>query len=221
MITTQSYSGVLVAVEGLDGSGKSTQLSLLYRWPIQKYSCVVLTEWNSSPVLRDIIRREKKAKRLSPTLFSTLHCADFAERYDRIIYPVLQSGGIVLCDRYIFTAFVRDVARGCDPVWIRKLYSFACHPDLTMYFRVPQNIAQQRVLSRRSRPKWYEAGMDINLSADRIESFSLFQQRVSDEYDNVISEYSLNEIDATLPPKEQQNLFRATLSNTFKLKGFE
>jgi dTMP kinase len=80
MVITQSHSGVLVAVEGLDGSGKSTQLSLLYQWLTQKYSCVVLTEWNSSPVLREIIRREKKAKRLSPNLFSTLHCADFAER---------------------------------------------------------------------------------------------------------------------------------------------
>lgn len=56
-------------------------------------------------------------------IFCLIHCADFADRYERQILPILHAGYIVLADRYIYTAFARNAARGCDRDWIRKLYS--------------------------------------------------------------------------------------------------
>src|SRR2546425_11044514 len=90
---------------------------------------------------------------------------------ERNIIPLLKAGAVVLCDRYIYTAFARDVARGMDPKWTRELYSFAVKPTLAFYFRVPLEIAMKRLNDSRNGFKYYEAGMDLELSVDPDESF--------------------------------------------------
>lgn len=208
MFRPNTLPGTLIAVEGLDGSGKSTQLALLGNWLSQNNDKVFRTEWNSSPLVRSTIKEGKKLRALSPTTFCLLHSTDFADRFERQIEPLLHAGYTVLCDRYIFTAFARDIARGCDREWVRDLYSFAPLPDLTVYFRVPLEVARHRVLGRQGRPKFYEAGMDLGLSEDRNESFRLFQERILTEYTAIKDEFKLAEIDATLPPEQQQREFR-------------
>src|SRR5215510_5142320 len=142
----EQIAGKLVAVEGLDGSGKSTQVYLLKRWLELDGYKVFFTEWNSSAIVRKATRKGKKRQLLTSTTFSLIHSTDFADRYERQILPLLNAGYIVLADRYVFTAFARDAVRGCDREWIRKLYSFAMKPDVTFYFDVPLKTA----LSRRS-----------------------------------------------------------------------
>src|SRR3982075_4776662 len=145
------YPGALIVVEGIDGSGKSTQLYLLKRWlEIGGYR-LHFTEWNSSPLLKSEARRGKQRRLLTPATFSLLHAADFADRCERQILPLLQSGYLVLADRYIYTAFARDVARNCSQRWLRNLYRFAPVPDITFYFRTPLDVAVNRILS--GRPK--------------------------------------------------------------------
>src|SRR6202043_1513298 len=123
--TKHAYPGALVVVEGIDGSGKSTQLYLLKRWlEIGGYR-IHFTEWNSSPLVKSATRRGKQRRLLTPTTFSLLHAADFADRCERQILPLLHSGYLVLADRYVYTAFARDVARNCSPRWLRNLYRFA------------------------------------------------------------------------------------------------
>src|SRR6266508_3737011 len=143
-------TGKLVAVEGLDGSGKSTQIHLLKRWLELEGYKVFFTEWNSSAIVRKATRKGKKRQLLTATTFSLIHCTDFADRYERQILPLLNAGYIVLADRYIFTAFARDAVRGCDREWIRKLYSYALKPDVTFFFDVPLKTALARILDGRT-----------------------------------------------------------------------
>ncbi len=105
------YPGRLFVVEGTDGSGKSTQLQLLYQWLKAEGYHVFFSEWNSSPLVKDTTRRAKKRRLFTPATFSLLHATDFADRTERDIVPPLKAGAIVLADRYIYTAFARDVDR--------------------------------------------------------------------------------------------------------------
>jgi dTMP kinase len=208
LLSPHPYPGRLIAVEGIDGSGKSTQLMLLERWLRARGYPVIFTEWNSSRLVRRSMSRGKKKNLLTPTTFSLLHAVDFADRLTYQILPPLQAGMIVLADRYAFTAFARDVARGVHPEWVRAVYSFALRPDLTLYFRVPIEISLERLLAGRAKLKYHEAGMDVGLSADPAESFRLFQSRVLEIYDEVTREFGLRTIDATGEIPEQQRMVR-------------
>ena len=208
----RALPGKLFIVEGIDGSGKSTQLDLLSKWLIGQGYCVAFSEWNSSPLVKATTKRGKKKQMLTPISFSLLHTADFADRLERQILPALKAGAIVLADRYIYTAFGRDVARGVPPEWVRKVYAFAVKPTVAFYFRVPLEESLQRILGGRPQLKYYEAGMDIGLSGDTYESFALFQGRILEEYEKMEDEFGLTVIDATLPLPEQQEVVREIIT---------
>lgn len=204
----EGYPGRLFIVEGIDGSGKSTQLSLLHKWLEAKGYGVVFSEWNSSPLVKDTTKLGKKKKMLTPATFSLIHCTDFADRTEKSILPLLKAGAVVLCDRYVYTAFARDVARGMDRQWVRDLYEFAVKPTVAFYFRVPLETAIGRITAARDCLKYYEAGLDLGLSDDPIESFRIFQGRILEEYERMIPEFGLTVIDATLPVEVQQSQVR-------------
>ena len=209
MLQPNTTKGKLIVVEGIDGSGKSTQIDLLYKWLHSLGYSVYFSEWNSSALVKSTTKAAKKNKAFTPTTFSILHCTDFADRWENSIYPLLKAGVVVLADRYAFTAFARDVARGVDPEWVRNMYSFAIKPDVTLYFRVPLDIAVGRISAARSSLKYYEAGMDLGLSDNISESFKLFQEKILAEYDKMVDEFGLTMIDGTLPIKIQQKKIRA------------
>src|ERR1700685_4334954 len=216
----RSYPGALVVVEGIDGSGKSTQLYLLKRWlEISGYR-THFTEWNSSPLVRSATRRGKQRRLLTPTTFSLLHAADFADRCERQIMPLLHGGYLVLADRYIYTAFARDAARGCSPHWLRNLYSFAPVPDITFYFRAPLEIAVTRIVAGRPKLKYYEAGMDLGLSLDRAESFRIFQERILTNYDQMVDTDHFVLMDGTVPVNKLQKLMRQIVGERVPLGEF-
>ena len=116
----------------------------------------------------------------------------------------MKAGMIVIADRYAYTAFSRDTARGVHSEWVRKLYSFAIRPDVAFYFKVPIGVSLDRLLSVRMKLKYYEAGMDLNLSKDFVESFRLFQGRILEEYDKIVDEFGLKVVDATKNIQKQQ-----------------
>lgn len=202
------YPGKLIVVEGIDGSGKSTQLALINRWLVSQGYKVFFTEWNSSALVRRSMKRGKKKDMLTPTTFSLLHAVDFADRLTYRIIPPLKAGMIVLADRYVYTAFARDVARGVHPEWVRAVYRFGLRPDLALYFRVPIELSLERLLSGRTKLKYHEAGMDLGLSPDPAQSFRLFQGRVLEIYDQLTKEFSLSAVDATGDINSQQLLVR-------------
>lgn len=203
-----TYPGRLFVVEGVDGSGKSTQIALLRQWLISEGYTVFFSEWNSSPLVKKTTSRAKKKQLLTPTTFSLIHATDFADRTEHDIIPPLKAGAIVLADRYIYTAFARDVARNVDRQWVRELYQFAVQPTCAFYFRVPLEVSLTRILTGRTELKHYEAGMDLGLSNDPRESFRLFQQRIVNEYEAMADEFELTVMDATLPIPEQQRQMR-------------
>jgi dTMP kinase len=200
--------GKLVVVEGIDGSGKSTQIRLLEKWMRFKGIQVFLTEWNSSEMVKQITSKGKKRGTLTPTTFCLLHATDFADRYERNIFPLVHAGYVVLADRYVYTAYARDVVRGCDPRWIRQVYDFAIKPDLVFYFRVSIDIASERILAGRPKLKYYEAGMDLNLSNDPYESYRIFQSRIIEQYESMIKPERFVVINGTSGIEEQQQLIR-------------
>ncbi|MGB8507973.1 MAG: hypothetical protein WCD76_06200 [Pyrinomonadaceae bacterium] len=212
------FPGRLFVVEGTDGSGKSTQLALLYQWLKAEGYNVFFSEWNSSPLVKDTTKRAKKRRLFTPATFSLLHATDFADRTERDIVPPLKAGAIVLADRYIYTAFARDVARGCDREWVREMYKFAVKPTVAFFFRAPLDVAVDRIVSGRPELKYYEAGMDMGWSDEPEDSFRIFQGRILEEYDLMVDEFGLTAIDATRSIHRQQREMREIVSRHLKAR---
>src|SRR4029078_4758372 len=177
-----NFPGKLIIVEGIDGSGKSTQLQLAKRHLEARGLAPFFTEWNSAELIKEVTKKGKKKMSLTPMTFSLLHATDFAHRLVHNILPPLKAGMIVLADRYVFTAFARDVVRGCERAWVRRVYQFAPRPDRAFYFNVPIDVSVSRILSGRAKIKDYEAGMDMGLAADRVSSFRIFPSRILEEH---------------------------------------
>ncbi len=215
------FPGRLIAVEGLDGSGKSTQIYLLKRWMELQNLKVFFSEWNSSELVKSATSKGKKRELLTPTTFSLIHATDFADRYERHLTPLLRAGWLVLCDRYIFTAFARDTVRGCPPEWVRGIYSFAALPDLTFFFKADLEVSLRRILDGRPELKYFEAGMDLHLSRDPYESFRIFQGRMLQQYLAMAPEFDFQVVDANQLVEEQQASIREIISQKLDLASFK
>ena len=220
MMTHTEIPGKLIAVEGLDGSGKSTQIHLVHQW-LKGLGCkVFFSEWNSSEIVKGATTKGKKKQFLTPTTFSLIHATDFADRYERQILPMLKGGFIVLCDRYMFTSFARDGVRGCDPDWLRRLYGFAREPDITFYFQLELAVALGRILDGRPKLKYFEAGMDMGYSTDIYESFRIFQSGIKEQYDAMAEEFKFAIIPASKKIPEQQEKVRAYIQKKIDLSRY-
>jgi dTMP kinase len=215
------FAGRLIAVEGLDGSGKSTQIYLLKRWLEAEGVRVYFSEWNSSELVKSATSKGKKRELLTPSTFSLIHATDFADRYERHLLPLLRAGYVVLCDRYIFTAFARDVVRGCPPAWVRGIYNFAALPDLTFFFKADLEVSLNRILDGRPKLKFFEAGMDMRLSSDLYESFRIFQGRILDQYLAMSTEFNFTVVDANRRVEAQQAVVRQLVSQRIDLARFK
>jgi len=215
-----NFPGRLIAVEGLDGSGKSTQIYLLKRWLELQGLKVFFSEWNSSELVKSATSKGKNRQLLTPTTFSLIHATDFADRYERQLVPLVRAGYVVLCDRYIFTAFARDTVRGCLPDWVRGIYGFAALPDLTFFFNAQLEVSLQRILDGRPELKYFEAGMDLRLSSDPYESFRIFQGRMLEQYLAMSTEFDFLVIDANQPVEAQQSVVRQLVSAKIDLSGY-
>lgn len=215
-IASEKYPGKLIAVEGLDGSGKSTQIYLVKRWLELSGERVFFTQWNSSSLVKPSTNKGKSGRLLTPTTFSLIHATDFADRYERQILPLLKAGYVVLADRYVFTAFARDVVRGMDAEWVERLYGFAMLPDTCFYFRVPLDVALGRILQGRPQLKFHEAGLDMGWSTDPYESFRIFQGKIYDQYEAMAERFGFTVVDATRDIHHQQKEVRRTIEQNLK-----
>jgi len=206
------FPGRLFIVEGIDGSRQKHATFTAAQMAGLGRVRSLLERVNSSPLVHDVTKRGKKKKMLTPMTFSLIHATDFADRTEHHIIPPLKAGAVVLADRYIYTAFARDVVRGVSPKWVRDLYAFAVKPTIGFYFRTPLDVAMKRILGGRDAIKYYEAGMDLDLSDDLEESFRLFQGRIIDQYEAMIDEFGLVTIDATRSIEDQQAEVRRIVS---------
>ncbi len=207
--------GSLIAFEGIDGSGKSSQTVLLRDWLLERRD-VFLTEWNSSEWIHGIIKEAKKKNILTPITFSLIHATDFADRYEKYILPMLKTGFAVIADRYVYTAYARDSVRGVNIDWVKKLYSFARKPDVTFYIRVTPEVALDRIKKSRRQIKPTEAGSDVFPSLKPEDGFLKYQSAVLEVYDKIADENNFFIIDGTLSPREIQKIIRKKVMEIWK-----
>ena len=203
--TKHGYEGLLIVIEGTDGSGKSTQLELLKKSIQAKSYGVMVSEWKTSRLIANVIDDAKERNLLNATTFSLLYAADFADRLENQIIPALKSGFIVLLDRYYYTALARDVVRGQDIEWVKNLYDYAPEPDLVFYLDMPVDVLLKRIIGTTGLD-YYESGRDVGFSSDFYKSFEIYQKKCLEQYNNMKSEYNFISIDGTKSIKDIHNI---------------
>ncbi len=214
-MTKHGYEGLLIVIEGTDGSGKSTQLELLKN-SIQAQSYgVMVSEWKTSRLIANVIDEAKDRNLLNATTYSLLYASDFADRLENQIIPALKSGFIVLLDRYYYTALARDVVRGQDIEWVKNLYDYAPEPDLIFYLDMPVDVLLKRIIGTTGLD-FYESGRDMGFSTDFYKSFEIYQKKCLEQYNNMKSEYNFKSIDGTLPIKDIHNIMNAEVQKILK-----
>ncbi len=193
--------GRLIVIEGTDGVGRSTQLSMLRPWLESNGYAVVDTEMTRSVLAGAGLKRAKEGHTLGPITLNLFYVTDFVDRFESQILPALRAGFIVLTDRYIYSLMARAIVRGADPTWIRSIYGLALKPDTIFYLKVSVDDLIPRVLQSGGFDYW-ESGMDMRLGADLFESFINYQTRLLELYDAMTKEYHFQVIDASLPAEQ-------------------
>jgi dTMP kinase len=208
--------GHLIAIEGTDGVGRSTQIQLLRPWLELEGYAVSNTGWTRSPLLSTTINEAKAGHQLTVTTFSLLYAADFADRLEHEILPALQAGFIVIADRYMYTAFARNTVMGADPEWTRKVFGMALVPDLVLYLDIDVATLIPRVVMGKGMDYW-ESGMHLALGTDLFDSFERYQSRLLEEYRKLSSEFGFITIDARLPIEEVQTELRKRIADYLQI----
>src|SRR6059058_4645220 len=211
------YPGKLIAIEGTDGVGRSTQIQLLREWLEVKGYGVIETGWTRSPLMQPTIELAKSSNTLNKLTFVLLYATDFADRLEKEIIPALKAGFVVLTDRYIFTALARAGVRGVDRAWLRNLYGFAIAPHLVFYLKIDVDTLIGRVLESRGMDFW-ESGMDLKTGDEIYDSFRAYQNKLLREYNSMADEFGFRVLDARRPIDAIQDDLRrqvqAFLSNS-------
>lgn len=206
-----SYPGKLIVLEGTDGVGRSMQAELLQNWLAVEGHGVTRTEWKSSELISQVIDKAKSKNALNTITFSLLYATDLADRLHNIVLPALRAGLFVIADRYYYTAFARDVVRGADRAWVRKLYGFAVEPDLVFYLKMPLEPLLRRIITSRGGLDFYESGRDIGMSTDLYQSFKLYQAKILHEYEHMVDEYKFKVVPSDEPIEAVQKTLRGHL----------
>jgi dTMP kinase len=203
----EGYPGKLIAIEGTDGVGRSTQIQLLREWLEVRGYGVVETGWTRSELMQPTIELAKSSNTLNKLTFVLLYATDFADRLEKEIIPALKAGFVVLSDRYIFTALARAGVRGVDRPWLRSLYGFAIAPHLVFYLKLDVETLIRRVLAARGMDFW-ESGMDLKHGDDIYDSFRAYQNRLLREYASMADEFHFSILDARRSVDQIQNELR-------------
>ena len=209
------YPGKIIAIEGTDGVGRSTQIRLLREWlEVQGYG-VLETGWTRSTLMQPTIDLAKASNTLNKLTFVLLYATDFADRLEKEIIPALRAGFIVLADRYVFTAIARARARGVDRAWLQNLYGFAIAPHLVFYLKVDVDTLARRILESRGMDFW-ESGMDMKLGDDIYDSFRSYQAKLLREYSLLAEEFAFRVLDARQPIGRIQEQLRRDIDTFLK-----
>ena len=201
------WPGLLIVVEGTDGVGRSTQVTLLREWlEVQGYGAVE-TGWTRSKLIGSAITEAKKGHTLNRLTYTLMYAPDFADRLEYEVMPALRNGFVVIADRYVYTAFARAVVRGVNRQWVRELFGYALRPDLVFYLKISVQKLIRRVLIA-GRMNYWESGMDLNLGEDLYDSFEKYQSRLIAEFDRMADEYNFVTLDAEADPMSIQRQLR-------------
>src|SRR5687767_498436 len=197
-IDLDELKGKLIVLEGTDGVGRSTHITLLKQWLENHGHAVLDTGMTRSALAGKRLKRAKEGHTLGGITMSLFYATDFADRLENEIIPALRAGFVVLTDRYIYSLMARAIVRSMDPEWLREVYGFALKPDAIFYLRVNIDDLVTRVLQSGGFDYW-ESGMDLRMGEDLYESFIRYQKWLLAEFDKMVEPYGFNTIDASAP----------------------
>jgi dTMP kinase len=201
-VDASKLAGKLIAIEGADGSGRSTQIAKLVEWLEGSGHATVQVGLKRSTLVSEELDKAQEGNILSHTTLSLFYATDFADQLENIILPGLRAGRMVLADRYIYTLMVRDMVRRIDEGWLKNLYGIAPVPDVVFYLNVAPEELVQRNFSKKKTLDYWESGMDLGLSADLFDSFLKYQGLVADKFKALQKTYGFTIIDGNLSPEE-------------------
>lgn len=199
-LDTSKLAGSLIVIEGMDSSGRSTQISRLTPWLEQKGYAVVQVGLKRSELVGPALEKAKQGNILSPRTMSLFYATDFYDQMENIIVPALRAGSVVLADRYIFTLMARDRVRGAEPEWLESLYSMALVPNAVFFLEASLPTLVNRTLMSHAGMDYWEAGMDLGLSRDWFDSYVKYQRRLRAEFKKLEAAYPFIPIRAGRTP---------------------
>src|SRR5258708_22665847 len=194
-VELRQLAGRLIAVEGADGSGRSTQIARLVEWLEGCGHATVQVGLKRSTLVSEELEKAQEGNILSRTTLSLFYATDFADQLENLILPALKSGFIVLADRYIYTLMARDMVRGMDEHWLKNLYGIAPEPDAVFYLNVPPEELVQRTFAKNAALDYWESGMDIGLSRDMFDSFMEYQTAMQKTFRHLQATYGFTIVD--------------------------
>lgn len=217
-VNWEKLRGKLVVVEGADGSGRSTQISKLVEWLEGQGHATVQVGLTRSDLVKEELENAKRGNVVSHRTLSLFYATDFADQLENVILPALRSGRMVLADRYIYTLMARDLVRGMDPEWVENLYGIALEPDAVFYLNLsPEKLIERNFLKSHSLNYW-ESGMDLGISQDWFESFTVFQCRLLKEFKKLQKRFGFNIIDASHSVNVVHNILKEKLKTVLNSK---
>ncbi|MEW6516553.1 MAG: thymidylate kinase [candidate division FCPU426 bacterium] len=205
-VDPSALKGLLIVIEGMDSSGRSTQIERLTDWLERKGHSVSQVKLRRSVLVGEALERAKQGNILNPRTLSLFYATDFYDQLENVIVPAMRAGSIVLADRYIFTLMARDSVRGADPAWLESLYSMAVVPNAVVFLQASWKILVARTLKSRQGLDYWESGMDLGLSRDWFESFIRYQKKMALEFKRLQLKYQFQLINAnrSIPRVERE-----------------
>src|ERR1700722_16188832 len=194
-VNDEEFGGSLIVIEGMDGSGRSTQISLLTEWlESEGFAGGAMGLPRSGLVAKDIdaLLAENTITRMTLTL---MYATDFYDQLEHRIIPALRSDFVVLADRYFYTLIARAVARGIERDYLNGLYEMAVRPDLTFWLNVRPKIAFEREFRKSHAISYWESGRDLSLSDDLFQSFILYQAKIKNEFETLSGRHGFLALD--------------------------
>ena len=138
-------TGVFLAIEGIDGSGKTTVAKHIHDFLTERGIEVILTQEPTKGPIGDVIRKSLGKLELHPYQRALLFAADRHGHVTDVVMPALQEGKWVVTDRYLYSSLAYQGAEGVDMAFLRFINGFAPDADAVIHLEVPPDIGVSRL----------------------------------------------------------------------------
>jgi dTMP kinase len=208
--------GLLVVLEGGDGSGRSTQSALLRDWLGRLGYPATEVGLKRSELVGEEIDEAMRGNTLGPRTMSLFYATDLADQLEHVIVPSLRAGFVVVADRYIYTLMARDRVRGANDEWIRSVYGIALKPDVVICLKADPKLLAERSFRKQGLLDYWESGMDIERSGDMYQCFVRYQNKLQNQFDKLSKEYGFDILDGEQDPISIHRLIQKKLEPLLK-----
>lgn len=192
--------GTLIVIEGSDGAGRSTQISLLQNWLERRGFPTVVVGLKRSELVGEALAEAMRGNTMNALTLNLFYATDFADQLERVILPSLKAGFIVLADRYIYTLMARDIVRGSSMDWLKEIYGFALEPDAVFYLNTSPKTLAERNFQKRGYLDYWESGMDIQRVGSMYDNFIKYQNRLHKVFLTLQRDYGFYSVTASRSP---------------------